>query len=170
LHLDLRRIDESAQKLWGGGEWGCILPDRAALVLGQPYHRINQAGFKTLLAGLAQHLRQTGCSRVFVNLHPSEGMEVFESYYRDLGFEIGCPDMNAPVESIMQALPATSTLVSFNSSALLNARKFGFRGEVIAYGLDWVAAQYPFQPSLYKLNSGLLEYAGVAIIPHFAHN
>lgn len=137
----------------------------SALVLSQPHYRIADGGkFKSLVGGLAQQLRQRGHDRLYVKLHPSEGIDLFDQFYRDYGFEVAFAGMKSPIEAILQNLPASCTLASYNSSALLNARKFGFKGQVLSYGSNWVAAQYPMQRRLGQITQSLFERAEIEVV------
>jgi hypothetical protein len=157
------RLEEKSPADRPAGDWA----ENAAVFLSQPYYRVtSEEKFAAVLSGMANYLRKQGHSQLYVKLHPSEGTEVFNRYYRDLGFEIVFAAMKGPVEIALQDLPASCTLVSFNSSALLNACKFGFPGQRLSYGLNWVAKQYPMRRNLLALNRAILEGAGVRIALH----
>ena len=139
--------------------------ENSAVVLSQPYYRVaNEGQFTDQIEALASLLRERGHQRLFVKLHPSEGVEQFDKYYRRFGFEVAFDGMKAPVEAVLHRLPASTTLASFNSSALLNARKFGFEGNILSFGLNWVAAQYPIQRSLFSRTHALFEKSDLEIV------
>ena len=166
VELDLAAVARLSEKLEDGDDQAAI-QEGSALVLSQPYYRITRdEKFAEAMAGFAAHLRSAGHRRLYVKLHPSEGPDLFDRHYRDLGFEIAFPGMKAPVETVLASLPGSCTLASFNSSALLNAAKFGFRGKTLSYGLNWVAAQYPLHRKLFDVNVSLFRRAGVEVALH----
>lgn len=166
LELDLDRVGRMAAQL-NDATGSATALEGAALVLSQPYYRVaEEDDFALVVAGLARHLRDSGHERLYVKLHPSEGASLFDRYYRDHGFEIAFPEMKGPVEIVLRSFPASCTLASYNSSALLNARKFGFKGRSVSYGLNWVATKYPIQRNLFSFNTSLLEQADVSIVRH----
>jgi hypothetical protein len=140
--------------------------ENAVLFVSQPYHRIDPKEYSSLLHGLNSYLRSIGRNKVYIKMHPSENFDDFNKYYRNLGFEVVYAGMKAPLEVVLQCLPHSCALITFNSSVLLNARKFGFTGEIISYGLDWIAKRYPLYRNLYSLNSSLFVSAGVSIVRH----
>ena len=169
LDIDLARTVALVKKMEAertGKEKSVInIAENAALVLSQPYYRVADADeFKHKIGGLARLLRERGHEQLFVKPHPSEGEDIFNRFYRDEGFEIAYGDLVSPVEGIVQHLRPSCTLASFNSSALLNARKFGFRGHILSYGLNWVAAQYPMQRNLQRLNHSLFLRGNLEVV------
>ncbi len=171
LDIDLNHITNLA-KLFLAEQVSMGTPSQriaknSALFLAQPYYRISGGSkFQRLVAGLTEELQRLGHEKLYVKMHPSEGEEAYNRYYRDFGFEIAYPHAEAPIEVFMHTLPASCTLVSFNSSALLNAQLFGFKGRSLAYGLNWVADQYPMHRNMLELTSRLLQRAGVNVVTH----
>lgn len=167
--LDLDRVESMGQRLdaqLGNSEWTRPLVG-GALVLSQPYYRVaDPEKFLSVMHGLATELRRRGHDRLFIKLHPSEGIAQFDKNYRRLGFDAILSGLKAPVETVLRSLPASCTLASFNSSALLNARKYGFKGNILSYGLDWVADQYPWDHTLFNLNKTMLEQVDVEMVLH----
>jgi Alpha-2,8-polysialyltransferase (POLYST) len=169
LRIDLARVARLSVKLETAANQAHtsaeILAEGSALVLSQPYYRVADAGeFKAMVTGLARLLRQRGHERLYLKLHPSEGTDLFDRFYRDDGFQIAFSGMKSPVEAILQDLPDSCILASFNSSALFNARKFGFKGQILSYGLNWVAAQYPMQRNLARRNQSLFLQANLEVV------
>jgi hypothetical protein len=137
----------------------------AVLLLSQPHYRVtSEANFLRLLSNVTHYLRSRGYERLFVQLHPSEDSALFAKYYRPFDFQEAFQTARSPVEARLHAVPSNTALVSFNSSALLNARKFGFRGKVISYGLNWISDCYPFQRALLNKQRSLFVRSGVEIV------
>ena len=132
-----------------------------ALVISQPHYRVtSEDNFRLLVRSLSDHLRANGYTELFVKLHPSENDDFFKYYYEPLGYKKVFQGSLSPLEAKLSGLLSKNIiLVSCNSSVLLNARSFGFKGAVISYGLDWLAKVYPFdsgflgkQSRLFRLN------------------
>lgn len=135
----------------------------AALLLSQPYYRLTtHKKFRSLLFNCTNFLRSIGYDELYVKLHPSEDDIVFREFYDPLGYKKTFECVSSPVEAKLHALSKKTALVSFNSSALLNAKAFGYQGRVISYGLDWIADQYRFQSIMSKQKT-LFYRAGIEI-------
>ena len=125
------------------GEGGTV-----ALLLNQPYYRIStREKFHSLVTNATSIIRSMGYSDLYVKLHPSDSSSVFSEFYQPLGYQNILESARIPIEATLHAMRPDTALVSFNSSVLLNASAFGFRGKVISYGLDWIADQYLLQRS-----------------------
>lgn len=137
----------------------------AALLLSQPHYRVTtDESFRRLVCRITNYLRAIGYDALYVKLHPSEGDNVFREYYGYLGYKKVFQGARAPIEAKLHAISPNTALVSFNSSALLNAKKFGYDGRTISYGLDWVADQYPLQRLTVMKQKSLFIQAGVEIV------
>ncbi len=137
----------------------------SALLLSQPYYRVtNHENFKRLLFNAKKYLKSDGCEDLYVKLHPSEGLDIYKEFYEPIGFKNIFSESKSPIEAKLHKLPINTTLISFNSSALLNSRVFGFKGKAISYGLDWIANQYKFQKSIKEKQEKLFLKCGVDVI------
>jgi len=117
-----------------------------AIIVSQPYYRVtSEDNFRLLIENLSDYLRSIGHTDLFVKLHPSESDAFFKYYYEPLGYKKVFQGSLSPLEAkLSRLLNKNIILISCNSSVLLNARSFGFKGAVISYGLDWLANVYPF--------------------------
>ena len=129
------RTYPSAQKL----EKSISAVKGSSVLLSQPMYRvIGDDLFLDILTDLISYLSDNGYTDVMVKLHPSEGLEEFEKYYQPLGLKTLPIGSELPFEIFVRNLSKDSALISFSSSVLLNARQFGFRGKLVAFGLDRV--------------------------------
>jgi hypothetical protein len=135
--------------------------------LSQPYYRISSTkAYLDLLLGLRKYIYNNQFSEIFIKLHPSESEDDFNMFYRDMGFQLIKNPHNIPIESYMSILPRETTLLSFNSSALLNSRVFGFRGQVVSYGLDWISQHYKYDKNLLRLQTNIFNRNNIDIISY----
>jgi hypothetical protein len=125
--------------------------DNSVLILAQPYYRVLKSDlYKDILTALKIYLNQRGFSNIFIKLHPSETIEDFNIHYSQLGFQIVFSDLKSiPAEIILSKLDSKVIVASFGTSAFINARKFGFQGEMLVYGLETIVLNsIPFQAKL----------------------
>ena len=109
----------------------------SSVLLAQPMYRvIGDKLFLDILTDLISYLTVNGHTDILVKLHPSEGLEEFHKYYQPLGLKTLPIGSELPFEIFLRYLSSDTTMISFGSSVLLNARKFGFRGRLVAFGLD----------------------------------
>jgi|GEM_PF-2821093 len=135
------------------------------LFLSQPYHRFSSASeFEKIMSGLMKYLEQSGFTELFIKLHPSESSEEFEKHYASFGFSRVMEDIRSPIEANVLNMPSSSTLLTFNSSALLNVKKFGFPGKLISYGLDWVEKKFPYQRKVFVKQHQLFRHVGADVV------
>ena len=151
-------------------QWGVRAP--AVLLLNQPYYRVSSKDkFRSLVVNATNRIMSMGYSDLYVKLHPSENVSVFLEFYKPLGYKSVLEGARLPIEAKLHAMLPNTALVSFNSSALLNATAFGFRGEVISYGLDWIAGQYRLQRStILKHQQSLFNRVGVMTLLNDSSN
>lgn len=144
-----------------------IAESPSALLLGQPYYNITSKNkFQSLLENTTNYLHSIQCKNLFVKLHPSEGDQVFAQFYEPLGYRKALQCSQTPIEAKLHAIPEKTILISHNSSALLNAKCFGFRGRVISYGLNWISGQYYFQRRSFSKQHSLFNRSGVEVVPY----
>jgi hypothetical protein len=135
------------------------------LFLSQPYHRFSSASeFGGMMKDLVKYLEKSGFTELFIKLHPSESLDDFRKYYSAFGFSKVLEDMRSPIEANVMNLSSTSTLLTFNSSALLNVKRFGFKGNLISYGLDWVEKKFPYQRKVFIRQDELFRHVGAEVI------
>ena len=142
----------------------------AVLVLSQPYYRVFQGEkYSAILTGLKQYLNTRSVGEIFIKLHPSESLEDYKKYYHHLGFKLIFSDLQfIPAEIILSQLNTSIKVVSFGTSAFINAKKFGFFGEMIVYGLSHIV-QYsvPFQVQKHRSSlTNLYEKSGCNMVDH----
>lgn len=132
--------------------------------LSQPFYRVTDLkNFKSVIYRLTNLLKKSGYDNLYVKMHPSESISDFKNLYKDLGFEMVFDSSILPIEAYLSKLNSKSSLVSFNSSALLNAREFGFKGDIISAGLDWVSSLYPAQRISLMKQEELFKSSGVTV-------
>ena len=110
------------------------------LILAQPFYRVMQSNkFEEILIKLKNYLSSRDVSDIFIKLHPSESLKDYKSHYHHLGFKLVFSDLQStPAEIILSKLNRNVKVASFGSSAFINARKFGFCGEMIVYGFEQI--------------------------------
>tara|TARA_B100002019_G_scaffold126528_1_gene108985 strand:- start:11646 stop:12692 length:1047 start_codon:yes stop_codon:yes gene_type:complete len=134
------------------------------LFLSQPFYRVTDLkNFKNVIYKLITLLKKSGYEKLYVKMHPSESISDFNNLYKELGFEMAFDSSILPVEAYLSKLNSKSSLVSFNSSALLNAKEFGFKGDIISAGLDWVSSLYPAQKISLMKQKELFISSGVTV-------
>lgn len=125
--------------------------NRPVIFLTGPYYRLtSEASFHMCLNALELRLNELGYNKLFIKLHPTESESDYLKYYKKYNFKLLFSDANEPIEAYADVLGKHVDIIGFNSSALLNLKKFGFQGRVISFGLDYIS-------SLSKYDSHLLE-------------
>ena len=113
--------------------------NKGLIFISQPYYNIvGEKKFKKFLQGFINYIDTNKFSTLYIKLHPSEDTTIYNKYYKELGFINFLPKCNLPMEVILQHIPQFYTIISFNSSVLINAQSFGFQGKVISFGLNWI--------------------------------
>jgi hypothetical protein len=149
---------------------GNEIGDKAALFLTGPYYRLSSKhAFDALLTSLVKRLTSLGYSKLYIKLHPTETMDDYKLYYEKHGFKLAFFGEHYPVEVYGDLLGNGLCLVGFNSSALLNLRKFGFRGVLLSFGLDYISSLAKFDSNLMCAQKMLFETQGV-IFENFGLN
>jgi hypothetical protein len=118
------------------------------LFLAQPFYRVMKSGkFDNILIELKKYLNSRGVSDIYIKLHPSESLKDYEKHYHHLGFKLVFSDLQSiPAEIILSKLNENIKVASFGTSAFLNARKFGFYGEMIVYKFEQIISAFiPFK-------------------------
>ena len=78
----------------------------------------------------------------------NESNKNYLDHYHCHGFKlIDCPS-SIPVEAYADLMGDIDCIVGFNSSALLNLRKFGYKGNLVSFGLDYMANLAKFDSDL----------------------
>ncbi len=120
-----------------------------ALFLAGPYYRLgSKSEFAVLLRKLVSYLNYCGFRNLIVKLHPTESRQDYFDYYQCHGFKLINCENNIPIEAYADLMDDIDCVVGFNSSALLNLRKFGFNGKLISYGLDYISSLAKFDTNL----------------------
>lgn len=147
---------------------------KPVLVLAQPYYRVMKTSkFDNILIGLKEFLNSSDVGDLFIKLHPSESLKDYTDYYHQLGFKLVFSDLQAvPVEIILSKLKEKVKVVSFGTSAFINARKFGFNGEMIVYEFEkLVSSIVPFEAQKHiTLLTDLYKKAGCKVVNLRSHN
>lgn len=134
------------------------------LTLNQPYYRISgHYKYKQLIHKLNNFVDKLSPNKKFVRLHPSDDKGIYSKVFMELGYLEDIATVGCPVEVDLAQLSDKTILISINSSALLNAKRFGFRGTVISFGLDWLADIYPMQKSMFLKQEYLFNNLGVSV-------
>ncbi|MDA9648905.1 alpha-2,8-polysialyltransferase family protein [Alphaproteobacteria bacterium] len=118
------------------------------LILSQPYYRVMKSSkFDEIFMELKKYLNSRGFRDVFIKLHPSESLKDYQSHYHHLGFKLVFSELQStPAEILLSKLNRNVKVLSFGTSAFINARKFGFYGEMILYKFEkFVLNIVPFQ-------------------------
>ena len=121
---------------------------KSVLILAQPFYRVMKLGqFDKILLELKKYLIGRDINNIFIKLHPSESLKDYEKYYRELGFKLVFSDLETtPAEIILSKLNKNTKVASFGTSSFINARKFGFFGEMIVYEFEKItSAMIPFK-------------------------
>jgi len=127
-----------------------IFKDRIILFLSQPYYRIiSEKKFNEFLEQVSRVIDNDQSGNLYIKLHPSEKLDVYEKYYKKFGFKILDKCSSVPMEALLHLLTPDSVIVSSNSSLFFNARKFGFKGEIISVGLDLITKQVYYSSDTY---------------------
>lgn len=110
------------------------------LILAQPFYRVMQSSkFEEILIKLKNYLNSRDVSDIFIKLHPSESLKDYKSHYHHLGFKLVFSDLQStPAEVLLSKLNRNVKVASLGTSAFINARKFGFCGEMIVYGFEQI--------------------------------
>ena len=139
--------------------------EKSLLFLSQPHHRISKKKeFYLLMNAMCKSINSLGVTKCFIKLHPSESIEDFNKYYKKFNF-IPIDTSNYPTEIILNNLPKNIILMSNNSSTLIFANKFGFKGEIYSFGLDWIESQYSvLWIDIFKSQAPIFIKAGVKLI------
>jgi hypothetical protein len=100
-----------------------------------PMYRVfGEDHFERAMRKLCEFLDSRKIEKRFVKMHPSESLDEYEKIYKPFGFDLLHISKEVPFELFVSSLRAKSVLIGFNSSALLNAKKFGCSAQVILYG------------------------------------
>jgi hypothetical protein len=135
---------------------------KAALFLAGPYYRLSSKHtFDVLLASLSKRLTTLGYKKLYIKLHPTETIDDYKIYYENHGFELAFFGEHHPIEVYGDLLGEFLCVVGFNSSALLNLRKFGFKGILLSYGLDYISSLAKLDFNLMGAQKKLFESQGV---------
>ena len=108
-------------------------------------------------------LTSEGYNEFWLKPHPSESDDEINKYYNVFRFRTCFEDLGIPIESIAGKLRDVD-IASFNSSALLYMKKFGFTGRVISFGLDDIAGMYSFNKRYFDRQRGLFKAVGVDLV------
>jgi len=144
------------------------------LILAQPYYRVMKSGkFDDILIELKNYLNSRGVSDIFIKLHPSESLKDYKKHYHHLGFKLVFSDLQmTPAEIILSKLDKNVKVASFGTSAFINARKFGFYGEMIVYKFEQIVLEFvPFQAQRHiTLLSDLYKKTGCNVVGFMSNN
>ncbi len=120
-----------------------------ALFLAGPYYRLSsKSEFSDLLSKLVAYLNECGLYNQIIKLHPTESNQDYLDHYRCHGFKLIDCVSSIPVEAYADLMGNIDCIVGFNSSALLNLRKFSFKGNLVSFGLDYMANLAKFDSDL----------------------
>ena len=120
-----------------------------ALFLAGPYYRLSShSEFSVLLKKLVSYLNECDLYNLVIKLHPTESNQDYLDHYHYHGFKLIDCASSIPVEAYADLMGGIDCIVGFNSSALLNLRKFGFKGKLVSFGLDYMAKLAKFDSHL----------------------
>lgn len=144
------------------------------LILAQPFYRVMQSSkFEEILIKLKNYLNSRDVSDIFIKLHPSESLKDYKSHYHHLGFKLVFSDLQStPAEILLSKLNRNVKVASFGSSAFINAKKFGFCGEMIVYGFDQIVLNtVPLQAQRHiTLLTDLYKKTGCNVVGFMSNN
>jgi hypothetical protein len=133
-------------------------------MLNQPFYRISGHNkYKQLIYKLDSFINKISPQIKYVRMHPSDDDGIFSEVFKEVGYVEDQPTVGCPVEVDFAQLSDKTILISFNSSALLNAKRFGFKGTVVSFGLDWVANEYPMQKEVLLKQESLFKSSGIIV-------
>jgi hypothetical protein len=113
------------------------------------------------LKALESRLNAMGFDNLFIKLHPTESESDYLKYYKKYNFKLLFSDANEPIEAYADVLGKHVDIVGFNSSALLNLKKFGFQGRVTSFGLDYIGSLAKHDPHLLKIQKKIFQSQNV---------
>jgi hypothetical protein len=133
---------EMLNEIYGDRIPTLVLPLRSCLYLSQPLYKL--VGTERQLAvvhALREALCAQGIFQLFYKPHHADLPEWCELLEKECGFEpISMREM-VPIEMLAARCDA-DIIVSHICSALLNLKSYGYRGRVIAYGLDQLSSAF----------------------------
>ena len=144
------------------------------LILAQPFYRVMKSRkFEEILIKLKNYLNSRDVSDIFIKLHPSESLKDYKSHYNHLGFKLVFSDLQStPAEVLLSKLNRNVKVASFGTSAFINARKFGFCGEMIIYGFEQIVLNtVPLQAQRHiTLLTDLYKKTGCNVVGFMSNN
>ncbi|WP_114661848.1 polysialyltransferase family glycosyltransferase [Polynucleobacter necessarius] len=135
---------------------------KCTLFLAGPYYRLSSASeFAVLLRKLVSYLNYCGFHNLIVKLHPTESKQDYFNYYQCHGFKLMDCVNSFPIEAYADLMGDIDCVVGFNSSALLNLKKFGYEGRLLSFGLDYVSNLAKFDVDLTAKQTRIFGAKGV---------
>ena len=118
-------------------------PEGGLLYLSQPYYRVMPLeNFKELIERMVTYFRAQGIKDFYIKPHDADSQAWIASLEKDYGFiPFTKVRSGIAIETLATRLKF-DIVVSIGSSALLNLKLFGFRHNVISYGLTETAKNH----------------------------
>lgn len=111
---------------------------KTLLFLSQPYHLyIPMAELKIIMNNMKDYFQKKGVNEFFLKPHHLDKPEWKNILENELGFKTYTGNVSIGIEAAARYLDF-EYVVAFSSSALLNLKKFGYRGEVVSYGREQI--------------------------------
>lgn len=114
--------------------------DSSLLFLFQPFTNIITKGtLHAIIKQMVLYFSGKGVSEFYLKAHHFTSSEWLVELQEKYPFKIWQDDINVPIEIYASTL-AFENVVAINSSALLNLKAFGYKGNLISFGLDRIEA------------------------------
>ncbi len=158
------RIEATATwELYGDASGGFRFPPKSCLYLSQPMYKL--AGMelqREIVCAMQRQLQAEGIQHFFYKPHHADRPSWTERLERECGME-PLIMQELPIELLASRCDA-SVIVSHSCSALLNVAAYGFRGRVIAYGLNRLRGAFRETAQFEDFVSVLRRVGGVELV------
>jgi len=139
------------------------LPPQSSLYLSQPLYRL--VGTDRQLAvvrSLRQALLAQGITRCFYKPHHADRKEWCDLLEAECGMTPISLREAVPIEMLVPRCSA-EVIVSHICSALLNLKTYGYKGRVIAYGLEELSSAFPERSQVEDYTAALRRIGDIEI-------